>query len=291
MLLSLVKEELYENRRGFFILPALVCVVCILLSLLVVLNGSFSIEVSNVTIDEADQILSKIPHTASFLFTLYTPFVILLWLVVLHYFLYCLYNLRQQKEMKLAPIKYQYLLAKIITGLLLVPLVVWLMLVVTQFTCLFIITLYTYSMIHMSLIDIWVPLNLLRLWFMLLLSLGLQALALLPVVGWFLLVSAFARRSPLLIAIGLPLIVASLEHLLFATHYLSAAISSVLSNITYGSSVAFHQSTIETALTHLQIVPHIAIASSYLSNVSWGTVIGLLLIVAAAQFHREKIDI
>ena len=149
-------------------------------------------------------------------------------LVAIFYCLDALYGERRDRSIlfwKSLPVSdLTTVLAKAAIPLLILPLILFIVTVITQW--LMLLTATAVLLLHgQSTVALWTQLSLSRRWLLLLYHLyAVHAFWYAPFYGWFLLVSAWARRTPFLWAFLPPLAVGILERLIFNTTHFAGMI-------------------------------------------------------------------
>ena len=229
-LTTLIKREYWENRGSFFKAPVvfggliLVIAVCYLILLCT--------HVAHYSIQEHIDATGHIPPalTADIFSGMSLPFMIVLWLVAFYYFLNCLYEDRKDRSIlfwQSMPIAdWETIASKTLAGIILAPLCSWVCIVATEFIFLIIITIAA-SVIGLSGIGgLWTPVILISTWLHILGALFLQALWLLPLFGWCMLCSAYAKKSPFLTAILPYLLILIIEAVFFRSVHIASYVAS-----------------------------------------------------------------
>jgi ABC-2 type transport system permease protein len=141
------------------------------------------------------------------------------------YLLDCLYADRKDRSIlfwKSLPISdAATVLAKLFTGLIAIPLVYFLAADVSTLLMAFIVSVRAHSTLGSALWhpDVWLQLQV--LWLYLIVT---SAIWYLPFAGWFMVVSAYAKRAVVLLSMGVPLALYLLERWFFGTHVLGTAL-------------------------------------------------------------------
>lgn len=138
-----------------------------------------------------------------------TPFVVIMWIIMINYFLGCLYEDRKDRSILFwhsMPIgQVEMILSKLISGVIILPLCVTIAALATEVVLLVVLSLTMMlkglTMWHL----LWQPGALLLSWYTQLVAVMQQIVWLFPFIGWFMLCSAFSKKSPSLRAL-LPLV-------------------------------------------------------------------------------------
>jgi ABC-2 type transport system permease protein len=159
--------------------------------------------------------------------SLSSTFVFAMWILTAFYALDALYSERKDRSIlfwRSIPLTdFETVLSKLITALLVIPLVTFAIIVVTHLTVLLITSIWLGARGANAWHLIWTAAPFIDNWTATLVFLMALSLWLSPFVGWFLFVSAFTKRSPLLIA-TLPIaILPLLEKIVFKTSVFAEA--------------------------------------------------------------------
>ncbi|HZW59287.1 MAG TPA: ABC-2 transporter permease [Woeseiaceae bacterium] len=229
IMVALLRREIWEHR-SIYVVPAVIGLVVTLMSLtgqVVVSAFDQAVDLavfgaSNLGARERSAAITVLMTAIS------TPFILAMSVLSVFYLLDCLYAERKDRSIlfwrSLPVTDAETVLSKLATALIVIPLVTFLLIVATTLLVL------TISGIWLSLRGgsaaqlIWSAAPLAENWLAALVFLLALPLWLSPFAGWFLLVSSWTRRSPLLVAF-LPLVVAPmLERILLGTSWLRDAI-------------------------------------------------------------------
>lgn len=156
-------------------------------------------------------------------------FLIPMAIVITFYSLDALYAERKDRSIlfwrSLPVTDAETVLSKLLTALILIPLVTAAIIAVTQLVVLLVSSGWLMARNASPWILIWKPVPLLQIWIASAYIAMASAIWAAPIIGWYLFVSGFAKRSPLMLAF-LPLVlVPLLERLLFKTHYFYSAVT------------------------------------------------------------------
>lgn len=138
-------------------------------------------------------------------------------------------------------------LSKLATALLVAPALAFAAVVITQLVLLIIATTVAWAHGLEASAMVWQPAKAFESWSMLLLWGINLSVWLLPVIGWFLLVSATSRRSPMFFALIIPSAVALIETWLFNSHQLWDIIDERLNGIFRGAQESPWYKTISSS--------------------------------------------
>ena len=224
---ALLRREMWEHR-SIFVVPAVVAVLMVLSSL----TGQVS--VNHIEHIDAGIIgIQNLPENARsaaltiMMIGMTTPFIIAMWVLTIFYALDSLYSERKDRSIlfwRSIPVTdLETVVSKLVTAVIIIPLVTFALVVVTQVLVLATtsawINIRGGSPWHM----IWTAMPFADSWIATLTLLLALPLWLSPFIGWFLFVSAFTKRSPLLVAAMPIVLLPMLEKLFFGTGLLADA--------------------------------------------------------------------
>lgn len=209
--IALIRRELWEHR-SIFVTPI---VIGLILSLGVLMTeGMLTAHTEEVDIGIATMSnLGDESHRSAVINgLLFIPSVIILIgmsILVIFYSLDALYAERKDKSIlfwrSLPVTDAETVISKALTGALVIPLISFAAIIATQLISMLLSSIWIMieggNAIHL----IWAPASLVSLWAATLAGILMLSLWLSPFLGWFLFVSAFAKRMPLLLA-ALPIV-------------------------------------------------------------------------------------
>lgn len=203
--LALIRREIWEHR-GIYVVPAVIALLLSLMTITGQVEVSMHDEVVNLTIVFLSGV-SDAQRALVFdiiLGMMVIVFTLSMWVVTVFYCLDSLYAERKDKSIlfwrSLPNTDAETVLSKLLTALLVIPLITILMAYVTHIVVLLALSLWVaiqggdvWHLIwnSVSLVDTWVATAI----FVLAVPLWLA-----PFIGWFLFVSGFAKRMPLMLA-------------------------------------------------------------------------------------------
>jgi len=232
--LALLRREVWEHR-SIWITPAAVALVITLLTLAMFVAASKFGDITDMAIIGASNVGDN-ERRMALLGTLlgYTSvFLIAMWFLTIFYCLDALYAERKDKSIlfwRSLPITdAETVISKLLTAVVLIPLVTFVAVAVSHLVNLILISLWINfeggSPGHL----IWGSVPLFDTWLAMLIVLLAIPLWLSPLLGWFLFVSAWTKRSPLLTAFLPIAVLPILEYVILRTHMLWDAILTRLS--------------------------------------------------------------
>ncbi len=233
-LITLVNREFWEQRNVFFTLPVVLGGLVILAAFFTLILSLSNLTFNGIPIQDTVDEFSKI--LPAILFGIGTPFSIVLWLTVFYYFSGTLYDDRRDRSIlfwQSLPISQtSTLLSKLIAGLILAPFCAWVSMMATEIIIFVLGSLFFMAHPIIPWASLWHPLVMIHTWVQIFLVMLLQGLWLLPLLTWFMLCSAFAKRAPALIATVSILIVLLFESFFLSNHYFAEFIFSRFSYAT-----------------------------------------------------------
>ncbi len=209
--LMLLRRELWEHR-GVVIAPAVIAVLTTLM-FIVLLRGLGG----NVSLLQVVQGLAMMPPAqregalAGLLASVTPLFLVTMLVLTVFYAADALYAERRDRSIlfwKSLPVTdLATVVSKLATAAVVIPLVTAAFIIVTQLVTLVLATFVVWGADGDAWALVWQPAPLLNLWLLMVYSLLAVMLWYLPILGWLLLASAWARKAPLLWAV-LPVVVA-----------------------------------------------------------------------------------
>ncbi len=303
----LLKREFWEHRSTFVVLPGVVAGFLILVMVgLFVTAGSASVN-AHISISGEDQseewridadhgsmdeaigfLLSRLQEMSEAerehnLFRVFhglsVPFFIIMVLVILFYLLGSLYEDRKDRSIlfwKSMPVSdFATVSVKLFTALVAVPAVYLVSAAIVQVALLLIASIAALGHDIEIYKMLWVPSNLAGRWFTNIAYLLLQGIWSLPMYGWLMLVSAFARSVPLAWFLGIPIAVSIVEGM-------------VLKSSTIGQWMAHHSSptpyTFNREFQIADVLPYLMSVDTYI-----GVLVGVVFL-GGAIWVRGRAD-
>ena len=227
--IALLRRELWEHR-AIYVTPLVIGLIISLMSVTGQVAISAFDEAVNVAILGASNLgeHERASAITVLMVSVSTGFVLAMWVLTIFYTLDSLYAERKDRSIlfwRSMPVTdAETVLSKLITAVVVIPLVTFAILAVTHLVVLTISSIWVGIRGANAGHLIWQAAPLFDNWAATLVFLLALPLWLSPFIGWFLLVSAYAKRSPLLLAF-LPIIVLPmLEHILVGTSMFKDAI-------------------------------------------------------------------
>ncbi|MBT8099868.1 MAG: ABC-2 transporter permease, partial [Gammaproteobacteria bacterium] len=234
--LALIRREVWEHR-SLWMTPAAVAVVVSLLVLTSFVAASGFSEMVDIAIIGASNVGDNERRAAllAFLVSLSLIFVISMWVLTVFYSLDSLYAERKDKSIlfwRSLPITdAETVISKLLTTLTVIPLLSFVAVVATHIVSLLLTAIWVSKEGGDAGHLIWGSVPLFDTWAAMLVLLLATPLWLSPFIGWFLFVSAWTKRSPLLMAFMPIIIVPIFEYVIFRTSILWNAIGDRLSGM------------------------------------------------------------
>jgi ABC-2 type transport system permease protein len=284
----LIRREFWENR-AIWMIPAVFGG----LLLLAALFGQVSIPRLTSTHESEEA-------AAAFLVVVGAMFYLVMGVYATWYLLDCLYTDRKDRSIlfwKSLPISdATTVLCKLVVGMLIIPLVYFAAADATALIAAFILSIRARASIGSSLWngDVWWQVQVLWMY-----AIVTTAVWYLPVAGWLMLVSAWAKRAVMLWAVLPPLLLYILERVFFGTHTVGRII---MRRLTALPSVSFNGSKydwthadgiVDNAGSATPSVWHLINPSGFFSSAeTWiGVAAGVVLIVIAIQLRMRRSEI
>ena len=226
---ALIKREFWEHR-SIWITPAAISIVTVLMAATgLAIGDSFRyaadlavVGASNVGDAERRALLSAALSGVTFLF------VLAMWILTIFYCLDSLYAERKDKSIlfwRSLPITdTETIVSKLLVAVLAIPLVTLAAVIVTQLANLVIMSFWVNARGGSAGHLLWDFGAIFDIWAATLIFLIAVPLWLAPFIGWFLFVSAYAKRSPLLVAVLPIFVLPMLERMILGSKFLAKAI-------------------------------------------------------------------
>ncbi len=228
--LALIKREIWEHR-SVYVTPIAIAVVVSLVSLAgMVTVSAFDKEV-HLALFSASNIAGETERRAALtVFFLGTSWVFLFALAILttFYTLDCLYAERKDKSIlfwrSLPVTDAETVISKLLTAVFVIPLITCAGIFVTHVVNLVVTSIWVSTKGGSAGTLIWGSLPLIDIWLFTFIVVISSAIWMSPFIGWFLLVSAWTKRMPLLVAFMPIIVIPLLEWIVFRTRFFASAV-------------------------------------------------------------------
>jgi ABC-2 type transport system permease protein len=285
----LIRREFWENR-AIWMIPAVFGA----LLLVAALFGQVSIPTLSTPVE-------NFQFTAVFLFAFGAMFYVVMSVYATWYLLDCLYADRKDRSIlfwKSLPISdSRTVLNKLLVAMILIPLVYFVAADVTALLAAFIISIRARASIGGALWQGNLWLNMQALWLYVII---VSAIWFLPVAGWLMIVSAWAKRAVMLWAVLPPLVLFIIERVFFGTYIIGHIISERFKGLPAAAlkgpgtgSWSINGSGDSASLNFPPDVFHFINPVGFISNPqTWvGAAVGIALIVGAIYLRMRRTEI
>lgn len=219
---ALIRREIWEHR-ALYVVP----LVLVLIQVLMSITGQVAVSSFDKEIDIALLGASNLGDTertaaiAVLLFLMTTTFVLAMGIVTIFYALDSLYAERKDKSIlfwrSLPVTDAETVVSKLLTALLVIPAITIAAIAVTHLLVMVVASVWVEMRGADAWSLIWKSAPLFDTWAAMLIMLVALAVWISPFVGWFLFVSAFAKRSPFLFAFLPMIVIPMLERIVFSS--------------------------------------------------------------------------
>lgn len=298
--LALVRREIWEHR-SLYITPAVVGLVLILAVLTAFVFASGYQEIVDMGIVGAQNLAGEAERRAAMFALLMgntAPFLVATGILTIFYCLDSLYAERKNKSIlfwrSLPVTDSETVVSKFLTAAIAIPLIAWAAIVATHLVVLLFSGIFVSFQGGSSMFLIWRSAPVFDVWAGLLVFMLLLPIWFSPLVGWFLFVSAWAKRSPLLMAF-LPLVVVpTLEYWIFRTHLIYDAIQSRFEQLPMFRGIDperfFDDHDFIADAEIVSLIGHMSLGKFLTSPAMWAGVIVCGLFMTAAIYVRRYRD-
>lgn len=298
--LALIKREVWEHR-AIYVTPIAIAVVVSLVALTGMVTVSAFDKHVNMALFTASNMAGDAERaTALTVLFLGTSWVFLFALAILttFYTLDSLYAERKDKSIlfwRSLPITdAETVVSKLLTAVFVLPLVMVAAIIVTHLVNLFITTAWVMikggDAIHL----IWGSVPLFDNWVAALIVTVASAIWMSPLIGWFLFVSAFSKRSPLLMAFMPLIIIPIIEYMFFRTKIFASAVFGRGEMLPLfremDLKLFFDEDRMQVNEEAVGLLTHLDPAAFLLSPSVWAGVVVCGLFVTAAIYVRRYRD-
>jgi len=298
--LALVKREIWEHR-SLYVTPAVVGLVLVLLALTALVFASDYQELVDIFIVGAQNIVGDAERRAA-MFALLVgntiPFLFAGAILTIFYALDSLYAERKNKSIlfwRSLPITdAETVISKLLAAAVAIPLIAFPVIIVTHLLILFIAGVFISIEGGSSMFLVWKSAPIFDFWTGILIITILLPIWFSPFIGWFLFVSAWTKRSPLLMA-SLPLImVPTLEYWVFRTHLVADAMQTRFEQLPifkgFDPEVFFNERELVASADAISLLGIIDVGKFLASPQMWAGVVVCGLFITAAIYVRRYRD-
>lgn len=297
---ALIRREIWEHR-SLYITPAVVGLVLVLAVLTAFVFASGYQEIVDIGIVGAQNVVGDGERRAAMFALLMgntAPFFVATAILTIFYCLDSLYAERKNKSIlfwRSLPITdSETVVSKFLTAAIAIPVIAWGVIIVTHIVVLLLAGIYVGVQGGSSGFLIWKSAPVFDVWSGLLLFMLTLPIWFSPFIGWFLFVSAWTKRSPLLMAFLPLLIVPTLEYWIFRSHLILDAIQSRFEQLPMFSGIdperfLEEHDFIENA-DLVSLISYIDIGKFLTSPAMWAGVIVCALFLTAAIYVRRYRD-
>jgi ABC-2 type transport system permease protein len=299
--LALMRRELWEHR-SLYVTPAVVALVMILTILTAFVFASGHQNIVNMGIFGATNIVGDTERRAALMALLIgntMPFIFAGAILTIFYCLDSLYAERKSKSIlfwRSLPITdAETVVSKFLTAALAIPLVAFAVIVIAHLVILLMTSIFVSIQGGSSMFLIWKSAPLFNAWTAILIITLLLPIWFSPFIGWFLFVSAWTKRTPLLMAF-LPLVLLpTLEYWVLRTHLLFDAIKSRFDHLPIFKGIDpelfFNEERFVAEADAVSLLGLIDIGKFLASPQMWaGVIVAGLFITAAIYVRRYRDD-
>lgn len=299
--LALIRREVWEHR-SLYVTPAVVALVMTLMLLTGFVFASGYREIIDLGIVGAQNIAGDAERRAALMAFLVGNTVVFIMAGGVLTVFYCLDSLYAERKNKsilfwrsLPITDAETVISKFLTAALAIPLIAFAVIVVAHLVILLMTSIFVSIEGGNSMFLIWKSAPLFDVWAAVLIITLLLPIWFSPLIGWFLFVSAWTKRSPLLTAF-LPLIILPmLEYFVLRTHLLGDAIQSRFSQLPIFKGIDpelfFDEERFIANADAVSLLGFVDIGNFLSSPHMWaGLIVAGLFITAAVYVRRYRDD-
>jgi ABC-2 type transport system permease protein len=297
--LALVRRELWEHR-SLYITPAVVALVMTLMLLTGYIFASGYEELVDIGIVGAQNIMADAHRRmalGAFLIGNTVVFILASGVLTIFYCLDALYAERKNKSIlfwrSLPVTDAETVISKLLTALLAIPLITFGVIVIAHIVNLVLTSIFVSIEGGSPGVMIWQSAPLFDVWATVLIVMVALPIWFSPFAGWFLFVSAWTKRSPLLTAFLPLVIVPMLEYFILRTHFIGDAIENRLTQMPLFSGidpeVFFDEKALAARTDAVNLLEFIDLGKFLSSPGTWiGLVVCGLFATAAIYVRRYR---
>lgn len=297
--LALIRREFWEHR-SLYVVPAALGLIFVVATVMgqVSISG-FGAHVDMALLGATNIGINERGAGISLLMAVFASlFVVAMWILIVFYSLDSLYAERKDKSIlfwRSMPVTdAETVISKLLTAMVVIPVVTLAFIALTQLLVLFAVSIWVGMRGANAWHLIWSAVPLIDNWSATLILVLAITLWLAPFIGWFLLVSAYTKRSPLLMAVLPTILLPMFEKIFFGTHMLGNAIFGRTSgipifNVTDIRQLANDDWFKEAAVDGISLVSFLDVGKFLSSPALWvGLVVCALFTTAAIYVRRFR---
>jgi ABC-2 type transport system permease protein len=297
---ALIQREIWEHR-SLYVTPAVVALVMILTLLTAFVFASGYQEIVDIGIVGAQNLVGDAERRAALLAVLIgntVPFILAGAILTIFYSLDSLYAERKNKSIlfwRSLPITdAETVISKLLTAVLAIPLIAFAVIIVAHLVILAITSIFVSIEGGSSLFLIWKSAPLFDVWAAMLIIMVLLPIWFSPFIGWFLFVSAWTKRSPLLMAFLPLLMVPTLEYWVLRTHLIWDAIETRFNHLPILKGIDpemfFDEEQFVASTDAVSLLAYVDVGKFLTSPQMWAGVVVCGLFITAAIYVRRYRD-
>lgn len=196
-----------------------------------------------------------------------------LWFVVIFYLMGALYEDRKDRSIlfwKSLPVSdLQTVLIKLAAALVMAPIIAFAFIVTTELITLIVATLIAMFEDVSPWETLWVPANLLQHWMSLIGMFAFTAVWSLPVYGWLLFASAFAKSVPFLWAVGIPFGISFIETVAWRGEFIREWIARHFQPVAYAVSSDYRRLDVVDVLASWDMLSGLVVGFIFIAAAIW----------------------
>lgn len=298
--LALIRREIWEHRSIYVTPMAIAIIVTLGVFAMLIFASGFAAELDAV-IFGATNIAGEAERKAALTgFFLGTSWVFLIALAVLTVF-YCLDSLYAERKDKsilfwrsMPVTDAETVISKLITALLVIPVAAIIGIIATHLVNLVVTSVWVSMKGGDASLLIWGSVSLLDNWLAAVIVILATGIWMSPFIGWFLFVSAYTKRSPLLMAFMPLVLIALLEKIILRTHIFAEYVLGRADEIplirTENVERFFDEEQWRIAEGATHLLAHLDIVQFLTSPATWAGIIVCGLLSTAAIYVRRYRD-
>ena len=297
---ALIRREIWEHR-SLYVTPAVIGLINVLILLTTMVFASGYQEIIDIGIVGAQNLAGEAERRAALFAVLMgntAPFLFASVIVTVFYTLDSLYAERKNKSIlfwRSLPITdAETVISKFLTAALAIPVFAFVFIVVTHILVLILTSVFVSIEGGSSMLLVWKSAPVFDVWAGMFIVMLLLPIWFSPFIGWFLFVSAWTKRSPLLMAF-LPLIlVPTIEYWVLRTHLVADAMQTRFEQLPMFKGIdpetLFNERELVASADAISLISYVDIGKFLASPQMWAGVIVCGLFMTAAIYVRRYRD-